>query len=69
MEEKEKSLHGLGPAHSEAGPTTRIQPRLKKEAHIFLIFLWIFGEFCKIFVFIEKEKNESKGKKACMGLV
>jgi hypothetical protein len=31
--EKEKDLHGLGPAHNEAGPTARIQPRLRKKAH------------------------------------
>jgi hypothetical protein len=29
--EKEKGLHGLGQAHNEAGPTTRIQPRSKKK--------------------------------------
>jgi hypothetical protein len=26
----------------------------------------IFHEFCKIFVFIEKEKNERKGKKLAL---
>jgi hypothetical protein len=31
MKEKEKGLHGLGPAYNEAGPTTRIQPRSKKK--------------------------------------
>jgi hypothetical protein len=43
-ERKEKSLHGLGPTHSEAGPTARIQPRLKKspsgEAHSDLDILY-----------------------------
>jgi len=30
-ERKEKNLHGLGPAHNEAGPTAKIQPRLRKK--------------------------------------
>jgi len=31
MKEKEKSLHRLGPAHNETGPTARIQLRWKKK--------------------------------------
>jgi hypothetical protein len=31
MKEKEKGLNGLGPAHNEASPTARIQPRSKKK--------------------------------------
>jgi len=31
MKEKKKGFHGLGLAHNEAGPTARIQPRLKKK--------------------------------------
>jgi len=31
QKEKKKCLHGLGPAHNEAGPTARIQPRSKKK--------------------------------------
>jgi len=30
-ETKEKGLHGLGPAHNEAGPTAKIQPRSKNK--------------------------------------
>jgi hypothetical protein len=30
-EKKRKSLHRLGPAHNEADPTARIEPRLKKK--------------------------------------
>ena len=31
MKEKEKGLHELGLAHNKAGPTAKIQPRLKKK--------------------------------------
>jgi hypothetical protein len=37
--------------------------KLKKPVWHFFYFSMIFSEFCKIFVFIEKEKNEIKEKK------
>jgi hypothetical protein len=41
----------------------------KKTGLAFSDFSMIFDEFCKISIFIEKEKTKERETKACMGLV